>query len=53
MCADLGSPECRLRHVAVAKSDAVDVGDLLCLIEEGIEPLDPTKSLELADSSDE
>lgn len=42
-----------MRHVAVAKSDAVDVGDLLCMIEEGIEPIDPTKSLELAESGDE
>ena len=39
----------RVRHVAVAKADAVDVGDLLCLIEEGEEPIDPTRSLDPMD----
>lgn len=45
----MGSCCRRVRHVAVAKNDAVDVGDLLCLIEEGEEPVDPTRSLDCSD----
>ena len=41
----------RVRHVAVAKADAVDVGDLLCLIVEGEAPIDPTRSLDPSDFS--
>ena len=37
----------------MAKTDAVDVGDLLCLIEEGPEPIDPTKSLDPSDFNTE
>ena len=39
----------RLRHVAVAKGDGVEAGDLLCVIREGREPVDPTRSLDPSD----